>query len=104
MENKKEKIEEQKMSRKIAGCVGCNNFIDGKCIKENKSNSCLIYHKLIEFSRWKNNRFQKKLREYFSQHIVPNGNYNMELADDFIRFNDDKQKVIDDIMKTFNEF
>ena len=69
-------------------CVGCGG------------RNCNAYDTAIKLMNWKD----EQIRRYFSEHIVPSGDYNMELADDFIRYNEEKQKAIDEIIKTINEY
>jgi len=72
--------------------------------EENQSVSEQCEISAMEMAKWKNKQFDKKLRGYFWAHIVPNGEYNLEFADDFIRFDKEKRKAVDEIIKQFNEF
>ena len=64
----------------------------------------VAFKSAMKMAEWKNEQFDKKLRGYFGAHIVPNGKYNLEFADDFIRFDKEKRKAVDEIIKQFNEF
>lgn len=42
---------------------------------------------------------ERTLRDYFMSRIVPDGTYNMELADDLVRYAEEKIKITDNLVK-----